>query len=214
MPIPNVQENRSKFPPVEVGLHNAVCVSIYHCGHITNQEFNKTQDKIVLMFELPELPRLEWEKDGKKESMPRALAREFTYSMHEKGNLRPIIEGWRGKKMTEEEAKKFNIMAVLGKPCMVQVMHDGEGEDARASVKVVLPPPKGAVIQAATKPLAWSVTDLEKPELPAGMAKWIANKVTQSQEWAELTKRISNQQAEQPTERIADAPASDDDIPF
>ena len=45
----------------------------------------------------------------------------YTGSAGKKANLRKILEGWRSKAFTEQEAAVFDIFSVLGKACMVNV---------------------------------------------------------------------------------------------
>ena len=112
----------SNYEPIEAGTYAARCYSMVYLGTLDEkfQGQEKTQKKVRLTFELPTELKVFKEENGEQ---PCVLSKEFTLSMHEKSGLRKFLQNWRGKAFTDEEAKKFDITVLLGKPCMLSVIH-------------------------------------------------------------------------------------------
>lgn len=72
------------------------------------------------------------EIEGKE--MPITTSRFYTNSLGEKANLRRDLEGWRGKAFTEDELQRFDLMNILGKPCMLTIVGGENGKTKVASV--------------------------------------------------------------------------------
>jgi hypothetical protein len=65
-------------------------------------------------------------------------------SLNEQANLRSILEGWRGKAFSEEELAGFDIAALLGKPCLVDIEHKAKRNgNMKSKVKSVNASPAG-----------------------------------------------------------------------
>jgi len=112
----------SSYEPVPAGTYIARCFSMVHIGTIMEnyQGESKLQNKVRINWELPTEQKVFKEERGEE---PYTLGKEFTLSLNEKATLRKFLESWRGKAFTEDEAKSFDISALLGKPCMVNVIH-------------------------------------------------------------------------------------------
>lgn len=107
-----------EFKKASGGQHEAVCYRIADLGSKYSEQFDKTSRKIMISFEILD----EQDDEGKN-----LLISWFgTLSLHEKSKLRPQLEGWRGKKFTEEELKGFDIHNLLGVPCNLFLMEDGK----------------------------------------------------------------------------------------
>jgi len=59
--------------------------------------------------------------------------------------MRKFLESWRGKAFTEEEAKAFDISVLIGKPCMINVIHKVSQKSGKtyAEIASVSPMMKG-----------------------------------------------------------------------
>lgn len=108
------------FPPFKAGTYQAVCYSVIDLGTQYNEMYGKEQHKVWIAFEIPSI-RCTVEKDGTETDMPRVVSKFYTLSIHEKANLGVHLVGWRGKEFTAKETDGFNIMAVIGKNCLLQV---------------------------------------------------------------------------------------------
>jgi len=106
---------------VPVGSHMARCYSIVHIGTVQWewQGEVKHKNKVRLTWELPNETKVFKEENGEQ---PFVISKEYTLSMHEKSNLRRDVESLLGS-MTEQQADDFDITDLMGKPCMITVMH-------------------------------------------------------------------------------------------
>ena len=208
----------SNIEPVPEGVHPAVCVSLYDVGTQYSEKFSTNHRKLVVSWELPDLPKIDLERDGKKESLPRCVSRRFTMSLNEKANLRHVLESWRGRKFTEGELSGFDIAKLLGVPCQLQIMHETTGTGRTfADVANVLPAARGVDVKTETPTRLFSVNDLDAPELPADLPEWIGKLVMESREWERLSERRVKPTGTASQVEPASAPAErteDDDVPF
>lgn len=134
------------FKIVPAGMHPAVCDMMVDLG-LQEQKSQLYGDSIkhqvYIRFQVPG-ERLEYEKDGVKVEGPMTIGCYYTLSLHEKAALRKALQGWRGREFTAEEADKFDITVVLGKPCTLNVIHKtGNDGKVRAKVDSIGPSMKG-----------------------------------------------------------------------
>jgi hypothetical protein len=138
-----VNASSANIDPVPSGSHIAVCDIIAFLGVQPGTGlYPKPKPTIYLRFQLPN-ERVEFEKDGKKQSGPRMIGNCYTFSMHEKANLRHLLESWRGQQFTDEQAADFDISTALGGPCMLMVMQSQKGQKIYSNISGIGPLPKG-----------------------------------------------------------------------
>lgn len=192
-PNPFVPGQTALAPPVEPGIHPGICVGLYDIGTHVDQVFNKKKRKYVIEFELPAADPKTLE-DGTV--VPRTLSTTVTASMHPKGMLRPLLEGWRGKTFTEEEANSYDISKILGKPAQLNVVHDSKNSKTYANIRTILPAPKGSNLIPKITPATWSVTSLDEPsELEqVDIPEWVKKRVAESEEYKNLRARTNQSQ--------------------
>jgi hypothetical protein len=131
------------FKPVAAGTYIAVCDMVVYLGVQPGSGlYPQPKPQVYIRFELPN-ERIEFEKDGKKQTGPAVLGKTYTASMNEKANLRHDLESWRGKSLTDEEAEAFDVSAILGKPCMVNIVHTVKGEKTYSNIAAVMGLMKG-----------------------------------------------------------------------
>ncbi len=113
------------FKPTPEGQHVMVCSRVIDLG-TQESNFNgetKHQRKVLIVWELPN----ERTEDGK----PLMHSEKFTWSFHEKANLRKTLEAWRGRRFKEEDfagpPNGFHIKNVIGVPCYGQIIHETGG---------------------------------------------------------------------------------------
>jgi hypothetical protein len=124
--------------PVPSGLHVARCYSMIEIGTVSEifDGQSKTSKKVRLTFELPNELRVFKPENGKQ---PMSISKVFTLSMHEKATLRKFLEQWRGKKFSEQEAKRFDVSNLLGKACMVTIIHKDKDGKIKSYIDAVAP---------------------------------------------------------------------------
>jgi hypothetical protein len=162
------------FPKAPAGPHVARCYQVIDLGHQkivwNNQE--KWQPKIMLTWELLGEDRM---PDGK----PFAVSSRYTLSLSEKGQLRPLLESWRGVPFKDQEAQEFDVRKVLGAYCMLNVVHNQSNGKTYANVASVMPLPKAMAKPApVNKDLYFNLDDGDVSALP----EWIKNIVNKSKE--------------------------------
>jgi hypothetical protein len=118
------------FTPAPAGTHRAVCVALIDLGtqHGEYQGQPNARNQVIIRWELSD----ELMSDGQ----PFVVSGFYTNSLSEKSKLRPLLESWRGRPFTAEELEGFDLQAILGKPCLLSVIHK-EGK-ARVSSAAAL----------------------------------------------------------------------------
>ena len=115
------EKKESEFQSVKPGTYMARCYRMIEIGTINEDYMGqmKQHQKVMISWELPtELAT--FDKDKGEE--PFAVSKTYTLSMNEKANLRKDLESWRGKGFTENEAEKFDLTVLLGKPCLLSII--------------------------------------------------------------------------------------------
>lgn len=165
------------FPKPPEGTHIARCYQVIDLGHqkIVWQGAEKWQPKIMLTWELCNELMTEGENAGK----PFAISNRYTLSLSDKSILAPMLESWRGKSFSVEERDGFDIKNVLGHYCMLNVVHNKDGDKTYANVNGVLALPKGMAKPApANQNLYFNLDEDAVTILP----EWIQKIVAKSQE--------------------------------
>jgi len=145
-----IAENKGgTFEPMPSGNYVARCYSMIQIGTV-EEEYEgqkKKTSKVRLSFEFPTELKVFKEELGEQ---PFALSKEYTLSMHEKASLRKDLENWRGQAFTEAEAKSFDVSNLIGKSCMINVIHKVDSQGTmRAKISSISTMPKG--LQAPTQ---------------------------------------------------------------
>jgi hypothetical protein len=79
------------------------------------------------------------------------LGNRYTFSLHERANLRKIVEGVVGPLKNSDEG--FDLEDLLGKPCLLQVTHNDNGYPV---IKTTSEVPEGMTVPPALrKPYMW-----------------------------------------------------------
>lgn len=138
--------------------------------------------KVLVYFELLE------DENGEKVEMsdgrPFSVMNRYTLSTHKSSILRKHIDAWRGKALSDEEAKSFNIVVLLDKYCRVDVSVDDSGDRTWVNVTNVTRSKKKEKPAGVNDTFWWSV---EEPDMDAfnEFPEWLQNKIGESQEWQE-----------------------------
>jgi hypothetical protein len=187
-----------QLPPAD--NHVARCIKLVHIGSIYDEKYDKLRNQVMITWELPnELAKF---KDVEE---PFVVSKTYTLSLSEKATLRKDIENWRGQKFTEKELEGFDLVKLLGQPCMVQVVHSDDGK--YANVSGVSKIPKGLPVPAQiNKSIYFSISEFTEESFNK-LHDWEKKKVEASNEYQVIIKGASD------SENVADQ-ESDDDLPF
>lgn len=203
------------FKPVSAGLHPAVCVGVIALGiQEGSDQFPKPKEKLHLRWVCLD-ETVEWEKDGKKQSGPALIGATYTLSLSENSNLRPLLESWRGRPFTDAELERFNVSALAGKPCQLNIAHNSKGGKTYANVMAIVPWPKGVDVPAANIPdvVVYSPA-AHDPATFDKLPKWLRETVEKrlADNWTDYEAR--KHPAPTPDGVQGDAGGYSDDIPF
>ena len=161
---------------VSPGSHFAACDMVIFLGlQEVGGQFPKTCQQIYIRFEIP-AERWEFEKDGKKTDGPAVIGRTFTASMHKKAALRKVLESWRGKEFTEDEASAFDVSKILAASCMLTVTEKESGGTIYSNITGVSAMPKGSAIVRPELPLRYYAPD--DTACFEALPEWLRDKIT------------------------------------
>jgi hypothetical protein len=137
------KDSGETFAQAPTGTHMARCYRLIDLGtqHGEYQGQPNTRNQVLISWELP----TELMDDGK----PFSVSHFYTNSLNEKATLRQHLEAWRGKQFSEEDLNGFDLMNILGKPCMVTVTANEKG---KAKVSAVAGLPKGITVPPQINP--------------------------------------------------------------
>ena len=192
------------FKTVPSGSHIAICNMVADCGlQPGSAAYPSPKQKIYVRFEIP-AERVDYEHDGKKVNGPIVIGSFFTASMHEKATLRARLEGWRGRKFSDDEAEKFDVSTILGKPCMLTVVENVVGDRVYANIASISPLPKGIPAPKLENQALYYASDDQGgfESLPEWLREKISKQLPKSAPVASTTNNQANPEI------------SDDDIPF
>lgn len=125
-----VKDEEKEFPLCPDGLHACILVDAVDLGKQESPWGAK--HKLSLVFETQL-------KD--EDEQPYILVKRYTWSLHEKSNLRKDLERFRGHKLEVSELKEgVDLEAYIGMSCNILVVHN-EVEDGKvyANIESVLP---------------------------------------------------------------------------
>ncbi|MGX7703821.1 phage replication initiation protein, NGO0469 family [Methylobacterium sp. Gmos1] len=141
---------------------------------------------------------------------PMSQGMTFTLSSHPKGALRPFMEAWRSKSFTDEEFEAFDLRKMLGVPCILTLVQDGDYMAINGISKLIagMAPPvqKNPSIYLSLEPGEF------QPHLFDGLSEKMKETIRKSPEYAALTGQA--QATGGSPMKISDDVPFDDDIPF
>jgi hypothetical protein len=155
------KESGSTFQKVAPGAYPARCFRLIDIGTQRGEWAGKptVRHQCIISWELPN----ELIETGEYAGKPYSVSKFYTISLNEKANLRKDLESWRGREFTKEELDGFDLKNILGKPCMVSVIHEKD----KVKVSGVMAMPKGLKLPEQINPSFWfdiSDFDFEKFE--------------------------------------------------
>lgn len=202
MPAP---EQNVDFEPCPAGTHIGLCCRVIDLGtqETTYQGQVKHQRKVYIEWQLPD----EQTEGGR----PFAVGQRYTLSSSPKATLRQHLEAWRGKRFEDHEIAGFDLRTLLGKPCLINVVHQTRDGRTYADVASLSPLPKGTQAPAlADAPVYLSLEGPNEyePAVFAELSERLRETIARSPEHQRVTHPHPSQPEDQP------AGHSDDEIPF
>ena len=166
------------FKPVPAGTHLAVCISLVDIGLQPGFENGPPQRKVYVGFEVPgELVEFT-NKDGDKVTGPSRIGRFYTASFNEKATLRHHLAAWRGRDFTPVELKGFDLHNILGKSCLINVVHKTVGDRTYANLAAIMALPKGTkAVEPSSAVIMYP--DSSNPRALDMVPEWLQKKIAE-----------------------------------
>jgi hypothetical protein len=126
----------ASFVPAPAGTHAAVCVDVIDLGMVEeNYQGNKQlKHKAAIVWQIAE---------NMDDGRPFQVRRRYTATLHEKSTLRRDLESWRGQPFTASELQSFEGESLIGKSCLINLIHESRNGSTFANVASVMRLPKG-----------------------------------------------------------------------
>jgi hypothetical protein len=173
------------FTPAPAGNHMGVCVGVAIIGTIDQEyEGHVSRKKMVrLYFELSNT--LNSDDDDK----PFIVGKDFLNSLNAKANLRKLLDGWRGSKMSNQEAEAFNLVKLLDHQCLINVaIKDSEKGGQYNDILNVSPIPDGVPVPVQkTESFLFNFNPPFKQAEFERLEKFVQDKIKTSDEYLALS---------------------------
>lgn len=165
-----------EFELPEAEVYTGALVGIFDLGLQESQYGEKHQ--VHLVFEI------DYDKqDGKKF----LVGNTYTASLYEKATLRKVAEALLRRSMSDEEAEDFDLFDLLGKACLVDVVHnEGKGKHAGktfVNVKNVSKIMKGQQPYRPTSEIMKYDYSVDGKNIPVNTPKHITQWIQRSKTW-------------------------------
>jgi hypothetical protein len=193
------------FQPAPAGAHLAQCVGVVDTGSKETEFGDRRQ--LRLTFLLPQ--------EVTAAGRPFAVSRLMTKSYHRKATLRGFLDVLLGRTLTEAEMRDgFNARALLGRVCMLQVVHNVKEDGAvYANIDSIMPVPKGMkapkIEDAETQFLSLEPDEYTDEDFFA-LPPRVQDAVRGSKEYAELMARPAPDDNKPRREKLGKAAADDE----
>lgn len=197
-------------PPA--GSHIARCIALIDLG---TQQHAGCQGRegwasrdVRITFELPS-EKMTGIYNPEVMGKPFAVHVTVKQSLHASARLTKLLTGWRGRAFTKEEIEKFDPKNLLGKPCRISLIENGD----YVNVDGISPLGKGEKCQAQVNgSVYFSLSSDEfKQDVFDKLGEKTREKIQKSPEWSALAGSSGDEGQEGPSE---DVPHEQEDGPF
>lgn len=166
----------TNFPPIPEGTYLGVCYMLVDLGMQFSEKFKTTSRKVLVGWEIPsETIELD---DGPH---ARTISKTYTASLNASANLRQDLAAWRGRDFTDIELEAFNLRNVLGKSCLINIIHQkANNGNTYANIQSIMALPK--VMEPGKLSESTVVLDLDEDPLDQveRLPKWVGELVKKS----------------------------------
>ncbi len=180
-------EGNTQFELTPKGTHIARVYKLINLGTLKTewQGVEKDTKKIRIYFELPNEEKKYQDKDGNEVTDIHTISSEYTLSMGDRANLRPIVEGIIGTTLTDDEAYNFDIESLIGMACLVTIKHNKSKDGTReyATVASTSELMKGMVAPAPVKETEVIDVNTITDEQMSNLHEKIQEKIKSSREY-------------------------------
>ena len=205
------QVSQYENPPP--GSHIARCISIIDLGTQTHQFQGRdpwSSRDVRIGFELP-LEEMTGCYNHEMKGKPFGISITLKQSLHQSSKMRGLLESWRGRKFTKEELSGFDPKKLLGCPCRLTLVENGD----YTNIEAISPLGRGDVIPKQINPSLYFSLDPEQfdAELFGRLSQRMQEKIQASPEFQAILAGEDGGQADA-DEAAAQQQTVDDDCPF
>ena len=199
----------SKLPLHPAGAYAVRCVRIVDLGTQTGEYQGKPKVARKVRFVWESAEKM-GDEAGDFAGKPFLLTQDFTASLSDRAAMKKALESWRGRPFTKQELEGFDLKNVLGKACLVNLIHSTPKDTTYCNIASIMPLPSGMTChKAVTEEIFFSLNDFDQA-LFDKLSDRLKETIAKSPEYAAAT---STKPASQTKSAVA-APDMDDDIPF
>lgn len=180
-----IKPNETNFAPAPDGPHPAACFRIIDLGTQEGSYQGKPNRKRQVL--------ITWElfcEETMQDGRPFTIGKKYTWSMSEKASLRKDLESWRGKAFTDADFGPggFELQSILGKSCLLNVVHEHKNDSTYANVKGVTRLPKQMTVGGPSNPIVfvWLSPDEFNKAAFDGLSDRIKETIMKSPEYQAL----------------------------
>lgn len=171
------------FDPIPAGSAIATCVQVVDLGTQTYQYQGKdiTSRKIRVTWELPYQKRTD--------DKPHLVSNSYTLSLSDKAALRKDLESWLGRALTADEKKDgYDVRQLLGKSCMLGVIHKEKDGKTYSNINAIMPLPVGMDAPTQVTPsLFFSLVSSQQVAAEiGGLPEFVSELIKKSPEYQRL----------------------------
>lgn len=193
------------------GVFAARCTRIIDLGTHDGEWKGKAkkQHKIVFCFESAELMD---DDAGEFAGKPFLVIQRYTASLSDKALMRKDLESWRGRKFTPAEIDAFDLHNVLGKACMLNMVHSDPAPNGKvySNAAAIMPLPAGMTAPKAVGDLVFFSLGEFDQSVYDSLSDYYKGEIAKSDEYKALT----SSKPKAPVKTPVAAGIEDDDIPF
>lgn len=200
-----------------IGNHIARCYQLVDLGTQDDTKYGNASHKLRFAWELCE----ELHDFGRGKE-PFSVSMTVNFFIGRSSNFTKLLEGWRGGTLTDEYLEKFELKRLVGKACMVNVVHATVGDREYANVASVSPVPdrwKDRVPAIHNPPVFFEVEMGPQSEQFKALPDFLKKMIEKCHEW-QGTSVAPAPDEDDPFDDDDEAPAGpavppeEDDIPF
>ena len=164
-----------EYSLIPEGTYPAICYGLVDNGEQYNEKYDKTARKITILWEADGVTI---EVDGKE--LNRSVSKTYTMSLHEKSALRKDLRAWRGREFTDEELAGFDLVNILGKACLIQIVHVENNGKTFANIAAIMALPRGIKPGPQTNETLYFDAEDDPLEDIGKLPRWLQDRVRAS----------------------------------
>ena len=171
--------SRSSCPHIRFelpeGNYLGILISIYELGTQTSERYKKDDEKVCLIFELPDAEATD--------NGPVTLSKIYTASLHEKAALRATVEALLARTLSDAKATEgIDLQQLLGANASLYVVKTENSGRVRMNIRTITPITRGMKKAKSYNEHVFYEID-PRQDIPKDTPEWLATLIKKSKEW-------------------------------